>query len=149
MAPSRLPALVMCALPLAGCGRGAVPGDVLAKIAAFHDDASAGRIAEIRREFTPRQSDWDQYMRERGALGPIVASTPADVMDVAGKSRVVTVYSNTEFELGQALETFQFRMDPVGPRLIGYEYHIGKRLSCPAVRFPSARCSIESVHRAH
>lgn len=142
--------LVICALPLAGCGTGAVPDTVLAKIAAFHDDASEGRFAEIGREFTPRQSDWDRYMRERAALGAIVASTVADVMDVPGQRyRLVIVYSNTQFELGQALETFHVRLDPAGPRLMGYEYHIGKRLSCPPVRFPSRQCTIESIHRAN
>jgi hypothetical protein len=137
----------MCALPVAGCGTVRVPDAVVAKIAAFHDDAAEGRFAEIAREFTPRQSDWNRYMRERAALGAIVASEPADAIDVTGKYRLVIVHTNTEFEHGRAVETFHFRVDAAGAHLMGYEYHIGKWISCPAIRFPSARCTIEGIHR--
>lgn len=136
---------VMSALCTIGCG--GAPPDVAAQIAAFHEQADAGRLDEIRRLRT--RADWDKYMSVRAALlGRTVSSVPMQVFDVdAGDVRVVTVRSNTQFERGSAMETFKFvkgRQDS-GVTLSVYDYDVRKRVVCPPVTLSPNRCWIENV----
>ena len=137
-----LSALLLATIPALGCG--GAPADVRHKIAWFHENANAGRYAEITREAV-WVTDLETFMQRRQALGRMIRSTEAAVDDVSGYFRVMTVHQNTEFERGHALETFHFRIDEKGLRLSSYYYYVGKRFWCPAITLSRHQCEIEDA----
>jgi hypothetical protein len=136
-------ALLILTLAVPGCG--GPPTDIRHSIATFQEHANAGRLAEIRRDHTPAQTDFERYMAGRAALGRMLKTTEAKAETVRGYFTVTLVHHNTEFERGHAMEVFSFRSDDAGTRLDSYSYHVGKRVWCPAIVLFSSQCSIEEA----
>ena len=135
-------ALLLLTLTLTGCG-GTAPADVREKIAAFYQGNDGERIAQILPENRPL--DIGKHMAKRTALGRMIRTTEAYAMTMYGQhSTVVMVTHNTEFERGHVLDLFHYRLDDTGPRLLTYNYQIGKRYWCPLIRMGS-QCAVEDA----
>ncbi len=116
------------------------------KIQTFHENAEAGRYDLMLRDYFKPPGDFPHYMRTRAGLGRMVRTTEVDSQSGSGYYGWVRVLHNTEFERGHAFEDFQFRVDGAAVRLNVYNYQIGKRLACPAVRL-LANCRFEDAPR--
>jgi hypothetical protein len=122
--------LLFGALASASCTSGA-ERTAADKVKVFQERADAGRLAEIRQEYKPDVIGWEKWMEHRHQqLGRLQRTANAQVDDNALKYGVLWMWYNSEFERGQALEEFQFKVENGDPRLISYGYHIGKKREC-------------------
>src|SRR5262245_12418823 len=118
--------LLFGALASASCTSGAERA-AADKVKVFHERADAGRLAEIRQEYKPEIMDWEKWMQQRQQqLGHLKRTSCERVEDIA-KWGLLEMWYNSEFEHGQALEEFSFKVEDGIPRLTGYGYHIGKK----------------------
>ena len=121
--------LLFGALASAACTSGAERA-AADKVKVFHERADAGRLAEIRQEYQPGITGWEKWMQQRQQqLGHLKRTSCERVEDIA-RWGLLTMWYNSEFERGQALEEFSFKVEDGNPRLTGYGYHIGKKLEC-------------------
>jgi hypothetical protein len=122
--------LLLGALAAASC-TSSVERTAADKIREFQERADTGRLAEIRRDYTPSQGDWEKMMQRRQRLlGRLQRTSSAQVEDISSRWGVITLWYNSEFEHGRALETFQFKVVDGVPRLIEYGYDIGTNREC-------------------
>src|SRR5580765_799567 len=121
--------LLFGALASASCTSGAERA-AADKVKVFHERADAGRLAEIRQEHKPDVIGWEKWMEHRHQqLGRLKQTSREKVEDLP-KYGLLSMWYNSEFEHGQALEEFSFKVEDGDSRLTGYEYHIGKKLEC-------------------
>jgi hypothetical protein len=133
------------------------PADARESVARFLDHANAGRIADLVTEYKREYrggsaSDADVearnlkfFLERRAALGRQVRTTEASAQELNGRYRVVMVHHNTEFERGQGLEVFHFRIDEAGTRMSQYSFTPGKKVWCPTIKIWNSQCSVEDA----
>jgi hypothetical protein len=122
--------LLFGALATASCAS-SVERTAADKVKVFQERADAGRLAEIRQEYNPDVIGWEKWMQRRHQeLGNLKRTSNAQVDDNALKYGVLWMWYNSEFEHGQALEEFQFKVVDGVPRLDGYAYHMGTKREC-------------------
>jgi hypothetical protein len=100
------------------------------KVRVFQERADSGRLAEIRQEYNPGAIGWEKWMQQRQQkLGRLKRTSCAQVEDIA-KWGLLEMWYNSEFEHGQAIETFSFKVEDGIPRLTGYGYYFGQKREC-------------------
>jgi hypothetical protein len=131
--------LILNGLTVTGCGSH-VHGAVRAEAAQFLERLDGGHFEDMPTSYEKHQSTWLRNMQPRLKLGQLVSRSEARLVDITGNYRLVTIYYNSQFQHGTAMEKFDYIVGDDGQvRLESYEVHVGRMLDCVGWLSPDCR----------